>query len=122
MVFVHAASLAFWIGSLVPLAGLLRRDRADALPALARFSRAIPFAIAPLIVSGFVLALVQIETPRALLATGYGRLLVAKLCLVGILLAIAAWNRFRVTPAVAGRPGRGAPTGSIDRDRGRSCR
>jgi copper transport protein len=103
-VFVHAACLVFWIGSLIPLAGLLRGDRADALPALSRFSRTIPFAIVPLILSGGTLALVQIETPRALIAMAYGQLLVAKLCLVAILLAIAAFNRFRITPAVAAVP------------------
>lgn len=103
-VFMHAASLAFWIGSLLPLAAMLRRDDANALAALARFSRAIPFAIAPLILSGGALALVQIETPRALIATAYGQLLIAKLCIVVVLLGIAAWNRFRLTPLVASAP------------------
>ena len=99
--FLHAACLAFWIGSLAPLADVLRRKRAAALETLFQFSRAIPFAIAPLILSGVVLAIVQVETPGALPATAYGRLLMAKLGLVVVLLAIAGWNRFRMTPAVA---------------------
>ena len=100
-VFVHAACVAFWIGSLVPLAALLRRDPDGALRALAAFSRFIPFAIVPLVLSGAVLALVQVERPGALLSTAYGRLLTLKLVLVIALLLIAAWNRFRLTPAVA---------------------
>ena len=101
-VFAHAASLAFWIGALLPLAAVLRRDDAAALDALARFSRAIPVAIVALVVSGAALALVQVEAPAALFSTAYGRLLSAKLALVTGLLSIAAWNRFRVTPAITG--------------------
>ena len=36
-----------------------------------------------------------------MLSTAYGRLLCAKLLLVALLLMLAAWNRFRLTPAIA---------------------
>jgi copper transport protein len=99
-VFVHAVTVAFWVGSLVPLAAALRADTA----VLAAFSRAIPWAIAPLGVAGAVLAVIQVEQPELLLSTAYGRLLCAKLLLVALLFMLAAWNRYRLTPAItAGR-------------------
>lgn len=100
-VFVHAVSLTLWLGALVPLGAVLLAKDAVAVAAvtLARFSRFIPLAIAPLVASGVVLAVVQVEHPRGLLATTYGMVLCAKLALVALLLAIAAWNRVRLTPA-----------------------
>jgi copper transport protein len=98
-VFGHALAVAFWIGTLIPLAVALRGGEGGAV--LAAFSRAIPFAVAPLIVSGGILAIVQVQEPALLLATAYGRLLAAKLALVALLLGLAAWNRFRLTPAIA---------------------
>ncbi len=100
-VFVHAISVAFWIGALVPLGAImLRCDQPEAV--LVRFSRAIPWAVASLVVSGTALAAVQLDDPRALLATAYGVVLVAKLCLVALVLAVATWNRFCLAPAVMG--------------------
>ena len=105
-VFVHAVTVAFWVGSLVPLAAALRGDAGAAV--LAAFSRAIPWALAPLVASGAVLAVIQVEQPELLLGTAYGRLLCAKLLLVALLLMLAAWNRYRLTPAIA-RNGDDAP-------------
>ena len=61
-VFVHAVAVAFWVGSLFPLAAALRADAGTVV--LAAFSRAIPWAVAALIVSGTALAVVQVEQPR----------------------------------------------------------
>lgn len=99
-VFLHGVGIAYWVGAMVPLGVLLfRRDR-DAVPALSRFSRAAPFAIAPLVTAGIVLALVQVETPRALIETSYGCILVAKLALVFVLFGLAARNRWRLAGPV----------------------
>ena len=98
-VFVHAVTVAFWVGSLFPLAAALRADAGIAV--LAAFSRAIPWVVAALVVSGTALAVIQVEAPALLLSTAYGRLLCAKLLLVALLLLLAAWNRFRLTPAIA---------------------
>lgn len=98
-VFIHAASLMFWIGALVPLGVILLKEPSSEA-VLGRFSRAIPWAVAALVGSGAFLAIVQVADPGALLTTAYGLILCAKLCLVVLLLALAAWNRFRLTPAV----------------------
>lgn len=98
-VFVHVVSVTFWIGALVPLGALMLKDPAPE-DALAGFSRAIPWAIAALVVSGAILAVVQVAEPHTLVTTAYGLVLCAKLGFVALLLALAAWNRLRLTPAV----------------------
>jgi putative copper export protein len=67
-VLVHAAAVAFRIGALVPLAAAMRTGTAvEAV--LGRLSRAIPWAVAALIVSGAVRAAAQVAESRALLTT-----------------------------------------------------
>jgi copper transport protein len=51
------------------------------------------------------LAALQVRTPAALIATDYGRLLLLKLGLVGLLLGLGALNRLVLTPALARRAG-----------------
>ncbi len=99
MVFLHAASVAFWIGALVPLAAALARGRSG-WPAFAAFSRIVPLAVAVLASSGGVLAAIQLREPEALWSTAYGRILGTKLLLVVLLLGLAAFNRFWLTPQV----------------------
>jgi copper transport protein len=99
VVFLHVISVAFWFGALVPIAvAMLRGTSPEGI--LARFSSMIPWAMMALIATGVLLAVVQVANVEALLRTAYGRILCAKLCLVGMLLSLAAWNRFRLTPAI----------------------
>jgi copper transport protein len=99
-VFLHGVSLAFWIGALLPLAFAMRGPRERAVGMLMRFSRAIPFAVAALLVSGLLLATIQLERLDALWTTDYGRVLVIKLALVAALLLLALWNRLWLTPRI----------------------
>lgn len=103
-VFLHSVSLAFWIGALLPLAFAMRGPREAAVNILMCFSRAIPFAVVALLVSGLLLATVQLERLDALWTTDYGRVLTIKLALVAALLLLALWNRLRLTPRI-GRGG-----------------
>jgi copper transport protein len=96
-VFVHAVCVAFWIGALIPLAALSRAGETF-LPELRRFSRAMPFFLVALIAAGIALALVQVDRLDALWTTAYGIILSCKLAAVCLLLGLAAWNRFRLTP------------------------
>jgi copper transport protein len=105
-VFVHGVALVFWVGSLIPLALAMRGPRQTVIDVLLRFSRVIPFAVAALLASGLLLAIVQLERLDALWTTNYGRVLAIKLVLVALLLAIALWNRVRLTPRIGqGRVG-----------------
>lgn len=106
MVFVHGFGAAIWAGALLPLGLAYGRGTAGADDALRRFSMAIPPVVTALMVAGMVLAYVQVGQPSALWQTAYGRVLVAKLALVALLLAFAAVNRWRLTePALSGEAG-----------------
>ena len=99
-IFIHGISIAFWVGSLVPLATLIPDDGLQAASTLKRFSQTIPFAVALLVASGVLLAVVQLGRVNALWTTTYGPVLDAKLAAVVILLGLAARNRFSLTPSV----------------------
>lgn len=99
---LHAGAAVLWIGALLPLGRSLARG--ERVP-LVMFSRAIPPVVALLLATGAVLASVQIGRWDALWTTAYGRVLLAKLALVAVLLAIAALNRRALAPGAAkGRP------------------
>lgn len=97
--FMHTLGAAFWLGAFVPLLALLRVPAPGA--ALRRFSSAAVPVVAVLASAGVALAAVQVQRPADLLGTGYGLLVLSKLAGVAGLLALAAWNRFRLTPALA---------------------
>jgi copper transport protein len=99
-VFLHGTALAFWVGSLVPLSLAMREPHQIVIDVLIRFSRAIPFAVAALLASGLLLAIVQLERLDALWTTNYGRVLAFKLVLVSLLLGLALWNRLYLTPRI----------------------
>src|SRR5882757_8075583 len=99
-VFLHGVGVAFWIGALVPLAAMARQPAAALLPVLHRFSRVAVPVVGVLVLTGLVLAIVQLESFRALIETKYGIILSIKLTLVLVLLGLAALNRFRLTPAL----------------------
>jgi len=101
MVFLHGTGVAFWIGALAPLAAIARRPGASPLVILSRFSRVAVPVVAALVLTGLVLAAVQLVSIHALIETRYGLILLIKLVLVTGLLGFAALNRFRLTPKLA---------------------
>ncbi|WP_246088427.1 copper resistance CopC/CopD family protein [Phreatobacter stygius] len=103
-VFLHGIGAAYWAGALLPLALMARRPGPELLAALSRFSRLAVPLVAVLALSGLGLAVIQLDRPAALIDTAYGQVLTAKLVLVALLLALAAFNRFRLTPALPRAP------------------
>jgi len=97
MVFLHGAGIAFWAGALAPLGLALNAQSPQAAPFLRRFSRMILPVVAVLAAAGVVLAVIQVQTPSALVNTAYGRLLLVKLGLLVFLLTLAAINRWKLT-------------------------
>jgi len=98
--FLHGVTAAYWIGALAPLAAMAFR-RSDDLPrALSRFSTVAVPLVGLLVLSGVVLAIIQLGSLSALVETRYGIILSAKLALVLLLLGCAAVNRFLLTPAI----------------------
>ena len=101
-VFLHGLAVAFWIGALAPLVALVSKPTTATIAVVSRFSRVAVPVVGALALTGLGLAIVQLEKPAALIETRYGLILVVKLMLVAVLLALAAFNRFRLTPALAG--------------------
>src|SRR5690606_38132479 len=64
-VFLHAVALCFWLGALIPLfVALLPSSRTtDAVQALQGFSRLIPVPLVLVLVTGIVLASMQLGAP-----------------------------------------------------------
>ncbi|MEZ5459695.1 MAG: CopD family protein [Steroidobacteraceae bacterium] len=101
MVGLHLLATAFWMGALFPLqraAGTLGADEAGAL--MNRFSRFGVVAVATTLLSGMVISWVQLDGPANLLGNDYGESLVRKLVIVAIVIGVALYNKFRLTPAL----------------------
>ena len=98
-VFIHAAAVALWAGSLAPLLLSLGND-ARGTTALRRFSAVAPYVVAALVSSGVALAIVQIARPAALWDSGYGNVFLLKLAAVLAIAPLAVFNRFVLTPRI----------------------
>jgi copper resistance protein D len=102
--FLHLTAAAAWVGALVPLALLLGRAGRDASSiaiartATLRFSVFGLASVATLMITGLVNAFYLVGSVAALFDTDYGRLLTAKVALFFVMVAVAAINRFRLTP------------------------
>ncbi|KQY47619.1 FixH family protein [Cellulomonas sp. Root137] len=100
---LHLLAGSIWLGGLVGLA-LTLRDLAErgevAAQVLARFSAVAAGVLVALVAAGSVLAWRIIGSWDALVSTGYGRLLLAKVALALVAVGIAAWNRYRLLPAL----------------------
>jgi copper transport protein len=115
---VHLGAAAIWFGGLVLLALAVRSRSLDDDPIgaahlVARFSGLALGTVVALTVSGAAMGWALVRTPGALTSTGYGWTLLAKVALVALAVAVAAYNRQRLVPAVAARA---VPAGgSVDR-------
>ncbi len=118
---VHLAAGAVWFGGLVLLALSVRGRSIDDDPVgaarlVSRFSTVALWSVVALAISGGAMAWALVRVPGALTTTGYGWTLLAKLALVGLAVAVAAYNRSRLVPAIVARQ---APAGaSVDTEAG----
>ena len=71
---------------------------AYAVAATRRFSLLGTISVVALLASGVVNSWMLLGSPRDLMTTDYGRLLLLKIGLFAAMLAIAAVNRFHLTP------------------------
>ncbi|MBD0423443.1 copper resistance protein CopC [Streptomyces sp. TRM S81-3] len=88
---LHLLATAVWLGGLTALLTLLRRPAPAAVAA--RFSRLAPVCVTVLAVTGVYQSWRGLGSWSALTGTTYGRLLLAKLSAVALLLAAAALSR-----------------------------
>ena len=98
---VHILAAALWCGLLVAIAVTVshRGQWARLLP---RFSGLALVCVAVLLAAGTVGALVTVPSVDALVVSGYGRLLLAKIVVAAALVVLAWFHRTRWLPAARG--------------------
>ena len=115
---LHLVAAAAWTGGLASLVLLLwasRRDRTSASASFARqatrrFSTIGIVIVVAILASGIVNTWILVGSLHALIATGYGQLLIVKIALFAVMVSFAAANRFWLTPGLA------LPSGDTQRD------
>jgi putative copper resistance protein D len=109
---LHLLSGGAWLGGLLPLLILVRDAPPErAAQALRRFSHLATFCVVAIAGTACFQGWYLAGGVHGLIGTAYGWTLLLKATLFAALLAIAAINRFRLTPALArgdARPARGA--------------
>jgi copper transport protein len=111
---IHLAAAAIWVGGLAALALALLQtgEEVNSAPdlrpfrtALTRFSRLALGSVAALAISGVIAALSYLRTVSDLWLTDYGRALLAKSVLFGILIGFGAYHALLLRRETAWRPG-----------------
>ena len=98
---VHLLVIAFWFGSLVPLALVIRLESGSAAAALLkRFSDLAGWLVPLILIAGLTMAWL-LTGSLAVLRRPYGELLLLKLAGFGVLMGLAGFNRWRLTPSFA---------------------
>jgi copper resistance protein D len=95
---VHTLAAALWCGALAALV-LTVEHRGQWARVLPRFSQLSLVCVAALLVGGVLAAVVTLGAPSQLYATGYGRLLSAKVAVTVVLVLLAYRNRTMWLPA-----------------------
>lgn len=99
---LHLLAAGTWLGGLVPLLSVLRRDDAGLQPALPGVVRRFSWIALPAVLLLALSGLLNLDTLGLLSApwqwTTYAWLLRGKLALFGVLLLLATYNRFVLTP------------------------
>jgi putative copper resistance protein D len=108
---LHILSSGFWVGSLLPLAACLgdmrsARLRGPATATLMRFSGLGHLAVAVALLTGLVNTALTLGRLPLDWRSPYQALFAAKLAVVLLMLTIALFNRYALTPQLASKPAR----------------
>ncbi len=105
---LHLAAIHWWLGSLYPLLAMTRRvDPRTLVSAVEAFSSRAVWIVAILVAAGAVL-LGHLTGWTLRIDSAYQLRFLFKLGLVILLLSIASWNKFRLTPLLRRDPAAGA--------------
>lgn len=108
----HLLAGSFWIGGVLGLLLFLSSARATgngtaptlAVKVVQRFSRLALWSVAILTVSGTIMGIMIVGSLDVLVTTSYGLTLLLKIGIVIPVIAIAAYNKFRLLPKISARP------------------
>lgn len=98
-IMLHILAMGVWTGAFVPLLYFCLSHEGDGLAeTMKRFGDMVGYCLLALFAAGLLLVLELFHTPGELSGTPYGVTLLIKLALVGLLLLVAAGNRFLLVP------------------------
>ena len=109
----HVAAAAAWFGGIVLLVLVLwarRTSDAERESAVAtgrvvvRYSRVATVAVIAVGIAGLALGWSEVRALKALTSTTYGKLLLVKVAVVGVIAALGLYNHFRLVPAIEQAP------------------
>lgn len=116
----HTLAAAVWFGGLVLLTATFRLRRGDAdwsatAALVSRFSATATAAVILVTIAGTARVWTLMPVTAGAVASGYGRVLLAKVMLVGAVLVVGGYNRRYLVPAVstAGGGGRRRLTSTV---------
>jgi putative copper export protein len=99
LAFIHVSAAAWWVGSLLLLRAACRdSDPAAVADLVKRFSGLALKVIAALATAGLILLLALVDVAHSPWLTTYGQVIAMKLVLVAVVLALASYNRWRLSP------------------------
>ena len=114
---VHVAAASVWVGGLALLVWSLHHRRVShgqdgdpeaAAAMVVRFSHIATVSIVAVVAAGLVLSFQLVGSIHGLFATTYGLLVLTKICSIALIGAFAAFNHFRLVPALRAKPDRTA--------------
>ncbi len=112
---VHVGAASVWVGGLALLIWSLAHRRVShgqdgdpeaAAAMVVRFSHVATVSIIAVVVAGVVLSFQLVGSIHGLFATTYGLLVLTKICSVALIGVFAAFNHFRLVPALEAKPDR----------------
>jgi copper resistance protein D len=107
--FAHASAAAWWVGSLWALRYECAHSMHENLAAaVVHFSRKALVVIGALVLAGIVLIFVLVDFARDPWLTPYAQVLIMKIAAGALVLALATYNKFRLTPRLLARDGAAA--------------
>jgi copper resistance protein D len=99
VVFVHVSLAAWWVGSLWVLRDVCSGNETKAVAALVSHFSAIAFGlVGGLVIAGLLLIGALVDFSRDPWLSGYGQLLAVKIGIALVALALATYNKSRLTP------------------------
>jgi copper resistance protein D len=103
---VHVSLAGWWLGSLYFLRRACLNSQIDrVVTVVTRFSTMALILTGVLVIAGLVLVMILVDFSKDPWLSPYGWILATKLSVVAILLAVAAYNRRRLTPRLLARDG-----------------
>ena len=100
LIALHILGLSFWVGVFPPLHRLCITDQAAAARLAHRFGQMALWVVPALAVAGLVTLHQLTGGLIAALETRYGQFFALKLSLFGVVMGLAAYHRFLLTPAL----------------------